>query len=149
MKNSFVCIKCLFPFLVILVLSLSSCEKRTDRAFLHNDTDQGVTVQYCFQSWNENPVSVYVGSGEELEIPDIDHWNIIHPSNQDSVVFVFDDSVRIVHYYEMLLDSTGLGHEVYTPELNNIMSDFLSPNPSWTEKNTSGNKWRTDYYIRR
>lgn len=137
---------------VLVVMSLiffGSCEKRTGRSFLNNVTECGVTVEYGFEPWKESPTSVYVGPGDVVEIPDVDHWDIVHPATQDSVVFLFDDGVRVVHYYENGIDSLSLGHEQYVPEVNNIMADFLSPNPSWKEKNTSGNKWRNDYYIRR
>lgn len=144
-KNKIVSIICLF----VIVISLISCEKRTGRSFLHNETDKGVTVEYGFKPWDETSTTVYVAAGEEVEIPDIDRWGIVHPTNSDSVVFLFEDSVRIVQYYEKVVDSAGLGYETYSPEINNIMADFLSPNPSWIEKNTSGNKWRNDYYIRR
>lgn len=141
--------KFLFAVATMSFVFFASCEKRTERSFLNNVTEFGVTVEYGFEPWKESPTSVYVGPGEVVEIPDVDRWGLVHPANQDSVIFLFDDGVRVVHYYENGIDSLSLGHEQYVPEVNNIMADFLSPNPSWKEKNTSGNKWRNDYYIRR
>lgn len=131
----------LFATLVI------SCEKRTIRTYLHNDTDCGVTVNYGFVSWKSAPRSVYLSAGQELEIPEVDYWEVTQHSTDDSVVFLFDDGLREVHFYKIEIDPLGFGHDTFIPETNNILSNSLDPHPSWTEKNTSGNKWRYDYHI--
>lgn len=136
-------------FAIIATIFLTSCEKRTGRSFIHNDTNQNVTVIYGFKTWEDSPSTIHIESGQEYEIPDIDHWSITQHTTNDSVVFLFDDSTRVVHSYKLVIDSLGNGHEIFNPILYNILSNSFDPNPSWTEKNTSGNKWRNDYYIRR
>ena len=43
----------ILSFTIIWLFStlITSCEKRTIRTYLHNDTDCGVTVSYGFVSW--------------------------------------------------------------------------------------------------
>lgn len=125
-----------------------SCEKRSNRAFIHNDTTQDVDVEYNFKSWNEATTIVHIEAGQAVEIPDIDHWEITQHTTNDSVVFTFEDGTREVHTYTIDIDSLGFGHETFIPEINNILSNSLDPHPSWTSKNTSGNKFRYDYHIR-
>ena len=139
----------ILPFIIIGILpfSILSCEKRSYRAYLHNDTDLGVTVQYGFTSWKDATTSRYLSAGQELEIPEIDYWEVTQHATDDSVIFIFDNGTRIVHSYKIELDPLGLGHETFIPEIHNILSSSLDPNPSWTEKNTKGNKWRCDYHI--
>ena len=136
-------------YIIIGLISvlITSCEKRTIRTYLHNDTDCGVTVEYGFVSWKSASTTRYLSSGQELEIPEVDYWEITQHSSDDSVVFLFDDGTRIVQQYKIEIDPLGLGHDTFIPEVHNILSNSLDPNPSWKEENTRGNKWRYDYYI--
>lgn len=140
------------PLLAVLCLAamaFTSCYKHDYLSYIHNETDQGVTIEWAYDRWDDSVSTFRVEAHETRAFDDLDRWHIIQRNFlQDSVVFHFDDGRRVTHSYVTTLDSLGCGTTAFYPEQNNIMCGDLDPNPSWAYTSLGQGSFRYDYYIR-
>lgn len=133
----------------LAAVAFSSCYKHDYLAYIHNDTDQGVTMQWVYNSWTDSVATFRVEAHETKSFDDLDHWHITQRNAlEDSVVFLFDDGRREVCRYVTTLDSLGCGTTHFYPEQNNIMCGDLDPYPSWEYTSLGQGSFRHDYHIR-
>lgn len=132
----------------IITILLASCEKASYQSYIHNDTDQGVYVEYCAGQSADTTI-IHVEAHGVTEINDYDRYTLVgHYHGTDSVVFRFDDGTRTVHVFSTTHNPDGTGTHVFTPEQNNILASDFDPYPSWILENTRGNHFRYDYHIK-
>lgn len=139
----------LIVVLGLAVMAFASCYKHDYLAYIHNETDQGVTLEWTFNNWDDSVTTFRVEAHETKSFDELGHWHIVQRNFlEDSVVFHFDDGRREVHRYVITIDSLGCGTTAFYPERNNIMCGDVDPYPGWEYTSLGQGSFRHDYYIR-
>lgn len=154
----------LLPILFVSICSMTSCREAIDdfiedrlkiryTDYLHNETDQDVTVFFRPGMPSTSANTYLVRKGETVEIPDSIRLYVVslryHES--DSIAFVFADGTRVVHTYTNTSYGQETYHFVYAPAENNIYYtgyDVPTEQDSWKQTIISTWKIRMDYYIK-
>lgn len=149
---------------VVTLSALTSCRDFVNDAvedryrnryqdYLHNQTDQDVTVIFCCQGADARKHSYLVPRGKEVQIPHEEFLAVsLRALERDSVVFRFADGSRIVHTYTNTNFGQDSYHFVYEPAVNNIFYtgyDIPSSDDAWVLTHLGTMKMRYDYTIRR
>lgn len=129
------------------ITAFTACEKRSYRTYIHNDTDQGVSLQWDFNADGASK-TLYIEAKETEEIPDIDRWNMAQHLHSDSVVFRFSNGNTVTHKHLREVDSSGAEHETFIPETNNILASDIDSNPSWLLDIDRHNTGHYHYHIK-
>lgn len=145
-------------FLSACAFSFSTCSESIDELaedlmklhstdYLHNETDQDVTVTFPDNN------SYLVRKSQVLEIPHAEYLCVSSRYlESDSVVFVFADGTRMVHSYTNKMFDQEQIYFVYKPVKNNIFYigyDIPTEKETWVRSQVGTNKVRYDYFIRR
>lgn len=154
----------LLPIVLAALGSLASCREKIDDLlndrlknqytdYLHNETNQDVTVYFRPRDRQTSENTFRVRKGETVEIPDSIRLGTVAVRHlqSDSVVFVFADGTRVVHSYTNTTYGQDSYHFVYKPEKNNIYYtgyDIPTAEDSWVLRILGTRKFRVDYYIR-
>lgn len=110
-------------------------------SFIRNSTDKDVQISF---SYGDKDVRWNIAAGEELEIYDIERWDLVtSPEVTGFVTFLYEDGRCISHAAQMIQTGEDMYELQFTPAEHNILD-----NASWTLSKMGGNKMRYDYEIK-
>lgn len=120
--------------------------------YLHNETEQDVTVIFNPREDENAGHTYFVPKGKMVEIPNEERLSVsTRYLESDSVVFIFADGTRRVHTYTNTDFGKDTYHFIYEPAQNNIFYtgyDIPTEKDAWVKTQLSTRKLRYDYTIK-